>query len=363
MRVAFLGLGIMGSRMAANLARRRARPRRLEPHAGEGRRLRRHRRAPTPAEAARGAEVVITMVVDGPQVEAVLLGDDGAATAAREGTLFVDMSTIGPTAARAIGAALAERGLRFVDAPVTGSSPKAEAGTLTIMAGGEAADVERARALFEAMGETIVHAGALGQGQMVKLINNALAAANAVALAQALLAGKAAGADLDALVAVMGAGSAGSAMLDLKAGPDACRTTSPRSSRPSTCSRTSACASRRREAAGRALPRRRGRPGDPRGGGGPRPRRRRLRGGHRTARRVRRYSALADRRPRSACADRLSVSDFGFRACYGTIRGSPVAPSLVVGALGIPCCSQPKSDSNAYRIQGMGGDRPRSRGG
>ena len=87
------------------------------------------------------------------------------------------------------------------------------------MAGGDAADVERARPLFEAMGETIVHAGDVGQGQMVKLVNNALAAANAVALGQALLAAKGTGADLDALVAVMGAGSAGSAMLDLKAGP------------------------------------------------------------------------------------------------------------------------------------------------
>jgi 3-hydroxyisobutyrate dehydrogenase-like beta-hydroxyacid dehydrogenase len=218
MNVAFLGLGIMGSRMAANLRdaghdlvvwnRTRAK---AEAFGGAV--------AATPAEAARDTEVVVTMVVDGPQVEAVLLGDEGAAHGAREGTLFVDMSTIGPTAARAIGAALAGRGLRFVDAPVTGSSPKAEAGTLTIMAGGDAADVERARALFEAMGETIVHAGALGQGQMVKLLNNAVAVANVVTLGQALVAGRATGADLDALVAVMSAGAAGSAMLDLKAAP------------------------------------------------------------------------------------------------------------------------------------------------
>ncbi|HEX2084342.1 MAG TPA: NAD(P)-dependent oxidoreductase [Solirubrobacteraceae bacterium] len=218
MDVAFLGLGIMGSRMAANLR-----------DAGHALTVWNRTRekadafggsvAATPAEAAARAEVVITMVVDGPQVEQVLLGPDGAASGARGGTLFVDMSTIGPTAARAVGEALARRGMRFVDAPVTGSSPKAEAGTLTIMAGGDAQDVERARALFEAMGETVVHAGPLGQGQMVKLINNSLAAANTVALAQALLAGKATGADLDALLAVMGAGSAASAMLDLKAGP------------------------------------------------------------------------------------------------------------------------------------------------
>jgi 3-hydroxyisobutyrate dehydrogenase-like beta-hydroxyacid dehydrogenase len=218
MNVAFLGLGIMGSRMAANLRAaghdlvvwNRTREK-AEAFGGSV--------AATPAEAAANAEVVITMVVDGPQVRSVLLGEDGAAQGAREGTLVVDMSTIGPTSARAIGEDLGARGLRFVDAPVTGSSPKAEAGTLTIMAGGDAADVERARPLFEAMGETIVHAGDVGQGQMVKLVNNALAAANAVALGQALLAAKGTGADLDALVAVMGAGSAGSAMLDLKAGP------------------------------------------------------------------------------------------------------------------------------------------------
>jgi 3-hydroxyisobutyrate dehydrogenase-like beta-hydroxyacid dehydrogenase len=107
----------------------------------------------------------------------------------------------------------------MVDAPVTGSSPRAEDGTLTIMAGGERADVERAWPLFEAMGTLVVHAGPVGHGQQVKVINNALAAANATALAQALVVGQATGVDLDALVAVMGAGSGGSAMLDLKAGP------------------------------------------------------------------------------------------------------------------------------------------------
>jgi 3-hydroxyisobutyrate dehydrogenase-like beta-hydroxyacid dehydrogenase len=155
------------------------------------------------------------MLVDGPQVEEALLGPDGAATAAEDDTLFVDMSTIGPEAARAIG----ERLSAFVDAPVTGSSPKAQDGTLTIMAGGEQAHVQRAWPLFEAMGKLVVHAGPLGHGQQIKVINNAVAAANTNTLGQALLVGEATGVDLDALVAVMGAGSGGSAMLDLKAGP------------------------------------------------------------------------------------------------------------------------------------------------
>jgi 3-hydroxyisobutyrate dehydrogenase-like beta-hydroxyacid dehydrogenase len=221
-RVAFLGLGIMGSRMAANLARAgytltvwNRSAEKAETFAAEhGAAV-----ASTPADAAALADVVITMVVDAAQVEAVLLGEHGAAAGAGEGTLCVDCSTIGPSATREIGARLGEHGLRMLDAPVTGSAPRAEDGTLTIMAGGSPEDFARARPLLEVMGERIVHAGDLGQGQLVKLINNAVAATNAAVLAQALLVARRAGADLDALVEVMGAGSGGSAMLELKAGP------------------------------------------------------------------------------------------------------------------------------------------------
>ena len=221
-RVGFCGLGIMGARMAANLVRagfgvtvwNRTREK-AEAFARE------HRAevADTPARCAARADVLVTMVVDGPQVEEILLGPEGAAGGAGPGLLCVDMSTIAPEAARALGAQLDRRGVAFVDAPVTGSSPRAEAGTLTIMAGGAREDVDRARPLFDAMGETIVHAGPLGHGQGVKLVNNAVAAANAATLAQALLVADAQGLDLDALVAVMEAGSGGSAMLSLKARP------------------------------------------------------------------------------------------------------------------------------------------------
>ncbi len=219
-RVAFLGLGIMGSRMAANLAqagfeltvwnRTRAR-------AEEFCSQHRATLAGTPAEAAVDSQIVVTMVVDGPQVEQVLLGGNGAIATARPGTLCIDCSTIGPTATREIGAALAERGVRMVDAPVTGSAPRAQDGTLTIMAGGDRPDFERARPVLEAMGELIVHCGPLGHGQLVKLIGNAVAATNAAVVGQALLVGARAGVDLDALTTVMGAGSAGSTMLELKA--------------------------------------------------------------------------------------------------------------------------------------------------
>jgi 3-hydroxyisobutyrate dehydrogenase-like beta-hydroxyacid dehydrogenase len=107
----------------------------------------------------------------------------------------------------------------MLDAPVTGSSPKAQDGTLTIGAGGTAEDFARAQPLLQVMGELVVHVGPLGDGEMVKLINNAVAAANATAVGEALLVGQCTGVDLDALVQVMGKGSGGSAMLDLKAGP------------------------------------------------------------------------------------------------------------------------------------------------
>jgi 3-hydroxyisobutyrate dehydrogenase-like beta-hydroxyacid dehydrogenase len=221
-RVAFLGLGIMGSRMAANLVkdgfeltvwnRTGEKAERFAAEHGAG-------WAQTPEAAAVDCELVVTMVVDGPQVERVLLGEDGAAHGANPGTVFVDCSTIGPTATRSIGAALTERELRLLDAPVTGSAPRAQDGTLTIMAGGEREDFGRARPLLAAMGQVIVYAGPLGQGQMVKLINNAVAAANAVVVGQALLVGARADVDLDALVEVMRSGSGASTMLDLKAGP------------------------------------------------------------------------------------------------------------------------------------------------
>jgi len=218
--VGFIGLGIMGSRQAASLRRagfeltvyNRTRERAEQWVAEHGGQL-----AESPREVV--ADVVITMVVDGAQVEQMLLGDDGAVQGARENTLFIDMSTIGPADARRIGAALAERGHRFVDAPVTGSAPKAEDGTLTIMAGGADDDMARAMPLLEAMGELIVHVGPVGTGQQVKVLSNAVSAVNCATLAQALAVGRRADVNLEALLKVMGAGSANSTMLQLKGEP------------------------------------------------------------------------------------------------------------------------------------------------
>jgi 3-hydroxyisobutyrate dehydrogenase-like beta-hydroxyacid dehydrogenase len=221
-RVGFIGLGIMGSRMAANLARagfeltvwNRTEQTAHDWVAEHGGTV-----APTPAALADGADLVITMVVDGPQVRELLLGPDGVAEGARSGLLCIDCTTIGQDAALEIGAGLRERGLRLLDAPVTGSLPGARDGTLLIMIGGEAADVEEARPAFEAMGKTILHVGPLGAGQAIKVISNSVAVANAATVAEGLLAGKAAGVDLDSLVAVMEGGAAGSRMLTLKQEP------------------------------------------------------------------------------------------------------------------------------------------------
>jgi 3-hydroxyisobutyrate dehydrogenase-like beta-hydroxyacid dehydrogenase len=240
-RVGFLGLGIMGSRMAARL-RGAGFPLTVWTHtAGKAERWAAEHDAvavESPAEVARASDIVVSMVVDGAQVASVLLGGDGIAEAgegtapdgegptrggrgvadgARPGLLCVDMSTIAPRDTLRIGAALKERGVRLLDAPVTGSSPRAEEGTLTIMAGGDAEDFARARPLLEAMGRVVVHVGELGQGEMLKLINNALGAANAAALAEALLLARATDVDLDAFARVVASGSGGSAQLELKA--------------------------------------------------------------------------------------------------------------------------------------------------
>jgi len=221
-RIGFLGLGIMGSRMAANV-RRAGYELTVWTHTpGKATLWAKEHDAvavESPAALARASDIVVSMVVDGEQVASVLLGEEGVADAAHPGLLCVDMSTIAPSDTRRIGATLGERGVRMLDAPVTGSSPRAEEGSLTIMAGGEAEDFARARPLLEAMGRVIVHVGALGQGEMLKLINNALGAANAAALAEALLLAQATNVDLDAFVAVTSTGSGASAQLELKSGP------------------------------------------------------------------------------------------------------------------------------------------------
>src|SRR4051812_23745764 len=218
-QVGFIGLGIMGSLQAMNLAQagyeltvfNRTREKAdawVGEHGGTV--------ADSPRAVAEASDVVITMVVDGDQVTEMF---DAALPGAREHTLFVDMSTIAPGTARALNERLAGEGHAFVDAPVTGSSPKARTGTLTIMCGGAEADIERARPLFEIMGEKIVVCGEAGQGQAVKVISQAITAVNCATLAQGLVLARQAGVDVDALLQTMDGGSSDSTMRALKGKP------------------------------------------------------------------------------------------------------------------------------------------------
>jgi 3-hydroxyisobutyrate dehydrogenase len=149
-RIGFLGLGIMGSRMAANVAKA-GYPLTVWTHTeGKAQRWAEDHKATavnTPAEVAAASDIVVSMVVDGSQVESVLCGENGVLDGAKDRLLCVDSSTIAPTDTRRIAARLKERGIDMIDAPVTGSSPRAEAGTLTIMVGGKAEEFERVKPL------------------------------------------------------------------------------------------------------------------------------------------------------------------------------------------------------------------------
>lgn len=220
---AFIGLGIMGAPMAANLARAGIEVvvynRTREKAEVLARKFDNLAVADSPAAAAAAAGVAISMVPDVPEVEELLLGPEGAAAGLPDGGLAIDMSTIAPSASRSIGDRLADRGIAFLDAPVTGSRPRAEDGTLTIMVGGAESDFDRAAPLFDAMGELVLHMGPQGHGSLVKLINNTLAAVNAAALAEGISLGRAGGLDLEKAMQVVGSGSGESKMRELKATP------------------------------------------------------------------------------------------------------------------------------------------------
>lgn len=223
-RVGFIGLGIMGRGMAMNLLRagfnltvwNRTASRADELVAAGA------KAATSPAALAAECDLIFICVSDTPDVLAVTLGEQGVLAGARPGSLVVDMSTISPQAAREIAARLAETGVHSLDAPVSGGSEGAAKGTLSIMVGGPAEQVERARPCFEAMGKTITHVGEHGAGQTVKLVNQILVVINMLAVSEALVFAQASGADLEkTLTAVMG-GAAGSWMLANRA-PQALR--------------------------------------------------------------------------------------------------------------------------------------------
>ncbi len=214
-RVGFVGLGIMGAGMAANLVRAgfdvvvyNRTASRADPLVEAG-----AERAESPREVAERCPVVFTCVSDTPDVEQVLFGDDGIAAGATKGSLVVDASTVSPEATRGWAGRLAEQGVGFLDAPISGGSEGAAKGTLSIMVGGEESDVERVRPYLQAMGSTITHVGGIGAGQTCKLVNQILVVVSMLGVAEALVFAKAGGLDLDKTIAAVEGGAAGSWML------------------------------------------------------------------------------------------------------------------------------------------------------
>ncbi len=169
--------------------------------------------AATPAELAAGSDVVLVCVSDTPDVESVLFGPEGVAAGAAAGTLVIDASTISPAATRTYAERLAQQDVALVDAPVSGGSEGARNGTLSIMVGGDPADVERARPVLESIGRTITHVGPVGAGQTCKLVNQVLVVVNMLAVSEALLLADAGGLDLETTIAAVQGGAGGSWML------------------------------------------------------------------------------------------------------------------------------------------------------
>lgn len=195
--IGFVGLGTMGKPMARNLLKGgfALRVNDLVPEAGADLVREGATWAASPAEAARGVDCVITMLPNGPNVEAALFGKDGLADAIGKSALYIDMSTIAPAVTDTVAARLAERGIAMLDAPVGRLPQHAAEGKLLIMVGGDAADLERARPLFDKLGDTIVHCGPVGAGARMKLVNNFMSITLNATTAEALTLAEASGLD------------------------------------------------------------------------------------------------------------------------------------------------------------------------
>lgn len=220
MRTGFVGLGTMGGAMAANAARagfevsawNRTAGRAAE-LADVGVTLRE-----SPAAVAAASEIVITVVSDTPDVEAVLFGPAGVAEGASAGSLVVDMSTISPSAARTFAERLAERGVAMLDGPVSGGSEGAKKGTLSIFVGGDATDLERARPVLQTLGTTITHVGPIGAGQAVKAVNQVILAGTYLGVAEGIVLAMKSGLDVEQTVAALSGGAAQSWVLTNRSG-------------------------------------------------------------------------------------------------------------------------------------------------
>ena len=219
MQIGFIGLGIMGKPMSKNLLKAghkvicydRTKAVMDEVAAAGG----------TPvasvAEVAKQCSLIITMLPNSPQVSEVALGEGGIADNAKSGTLLVDMSSIAPLAAREIHDGLAKKGIRMLDAPVSGGEPKAIDGTLSVMIGGKQADFDEAKPILDKMAGSVVRVGEIGAGNIAKLANQIVVAVNIAAVAEALTLASKAGADPDLVFKAIRGGLAGSTVMEAKA--------------------------------------------------------------------------------------------------------------------------------------------------
>jgi 3-hydroxyisobutyrate dehydrogenase len=216
-RITFLGLGIMGAAMARRLLDQgfeltvwNRNPARCDPLVGAG-----AKPAATPADGARGADVVIAMLADDAAARAVWVGESGAFAAMDRGALAIDSSTLTVGCMRELGAQAAARGIDFLDAPVTGSKPQAEQGALNFLVGGNADAVARAAALFAVMGRGHVHVGPAGSGALLKLINNFMCGVQLASLGEAMAMAQRSGLDIRRTADVLAAGSPGSPIVKM----------------------------------------------------------------------------------------------------------------------------------------------------
>jgi 2-hydroxy-3-oxopropionate reductase len=216
--IGFIGLGIMGRPMARNLLKagyplvvhsRSRGP--VDEIAKAGAKV-----ATSPRDVAAQCDVLITMLPNSPDVEQVVLGRDGVIEGARAGLVLLDMSTISPLVSQKIGAALAQKSVQMLDAPVSGGEKGATDGVLSIMVGGDKAVFDKALPIFQAMGKTITHLGPLGAGGFTKLANQIIVAVNLTALGEALTLAKKAGLDRELTLTALAGGLAGSKCLDQK---------------------------------------------------------------------------------------------------------------------------------------------------
>jgi len=218
-KIGFVGLGIMGLPMSKNLLKAghelvvfdiAGEP--MDEAAAAG-----ARKGASSAEVAAASNIIITMLPDGPDVEAAVLGPAGVLEGARAGATVVDMSSINPLVAQRVGAACAEKGVGFLDAPVSGGEPKAIEGTLAIMVGGDAATFERMKPVLSALGASVTLTGDVGAGNVTKLANQIIVACNIAAMGEALVLATKAGLDPEVVFNAIKGGLAGSAVLNAKA--------------------------------------------------------------------------------------------------------------------------------------------------